>query len=175
MYRFTTVLGLSLLAACGSSDGAADAEQTAKAGEVTAAYQATDPNQAATEVRAVIAAYDSAVSASDTARAVSLLHPELVVYEHGHVEGSRDAFAKDHLLADMEFMRNATMERGDRGVHVASGNDIAWTISPYELRGEYKGKKVHNAGTETLVLVRGEDGWKIRHAHYSGHKIEAGK
>jgi ketosteroid isomerase-like protein len=174
MHRLTGILGICVLASCGSSSGAKDG-QAAATGQPAATNAAASQEQATSQIAEVIASYDSAVVAGDTARAVSLLHPELVVYEHGHVEGSRDEFVKGHLPADMDFMRNATMTRRDRAVLVSSGADMAYSIAPYELSGEYEGKKVHNAGTETLVLVRTDAGWKIRHAHYSGHKIEAGK
>jgi ketosteroid isomerase-like protein len=162
MHRLFAVLSLSLVASCGASAGGMNDGGTA------------DRDQAATQISGVIASYDSAVVAGDTARAAGFLHPELVVYEHGHVEGSRDEFVKDHLPGDIDFMRNATMTRGDQAVHVASSGDLAYTTTTYELRGEYEGKKVHSAGTETLVLARTDAGWKIRHAHYSGHKVEAG-
>jgi ketosteroid isomerase-like protein len=169
MYRLFALLGVCLLASCTSSDGGARADQA------SIPDQAVDADQAKSSIAAVIASYDSAVVAGDTTRALSYLHPELVVYEHGHVEGSRAEFAKNHLPADIEFMRSATMARGERAVHVSSGGDLAWTVAPYKLGGQYKGEKVNSAGTETLVLLQTDAGWKIRHAHYSGHKVEAGK
>jgi hypothetical protein len=113
MHRLTAILGICVLASCDSSGGAKD-EQAATTGQTADTNAAASQEQATSQIAEVIASYDSAVVAGDTARAVSLLHPDLVVYEHGHVEGSRDEDPAGPSRARLLRRRHGLLDRAVR-------------------------------------------------------------
>lgn len=115
-------------------------------------------------VKAVVHAFHGALAAGDSAGALELLHPEVRVFEGGHAE-TLSEYRAGHLAADMEFAgavdREVLSERvsGDRG--------RALYLSEYRMKGTFRGEEVDARGTETMVLVRTGDGWRIRHIHWS--------
>ena len=54
------------------------------------------------------AAFHTALAAGDQARAIAPLAPEVVIYEGGQVERSRDGYASSHLAVDIDFARSST-------------------------------------------------------------------
>ena len=116
------------------------------------------------EVRAVVTEFSEALAAGDSARAVTYLHPDLIVYEGGHAE-TLEEYRAHHLGSDMAFLsavdETTTAERLD--VY----GETALYLSEYKMSGTYRDREVDLHGTETLVLLRTPDGWKIRHIHWS--------
>lgn len=45
--------------------------------------------------------------------------------------------------------------------------DMALYTSESTSTGEYRDREINSRGAETLVLLRTEAGWKIRHIHWS--------
>lgn len=121
------------------------------------------------EVKAAYESFNRAVETGHTQGALRLLHPQLVVFEMGHVEGSRDDFQRDHLPADIEVMKTSKLEGPAPTIHVAEGGRFAWVLSTYRLTGTYKDRILDSEGTTTAILVRSQGGWLIRHLHYSSH------
>lgn len=116
------------------------------------------------EARAVVEAFSEALAAGDSARAVSYLHPDLVVYEGGHAE-TLDESRAHHLGADMAFL--AAVEQTTTAEHLEVHGRTALYLSEYTMNGTYRDREIDLYGTETLVLVRTTGGWKIRHIHWS--------
>jgi ketosteroid isomerase-like protein len=116
------------------------------------------------EVRAVVTEFSEALAAGDSARAVTYLHPDLIVYEGGHAE-TLEEYRAHHMGSDMAFLsavdETTTAERLD--VY----GETALYLSEYKMSGTYRDREVDLHGTETLVLLRTPDGWKIRHIHWS--------
>lgn len=116
------------------------------------------------EVRAVVTEFSEALAAGDSARAVTYLHPDLIVYEGGHAE-TLEKYRAHHMGSDMAFLsavdETTTAERLD--VY----GETALYLSEYKMSGTYRDREVDLHGTETLVLLRTPDGWKIRHIHWS--------
>lgn len=117
-----------------------------------------------TEVAATVHAFHGALAAGDSARALELLHPEVRVFEGGHAE-SLSQYRSGHLAADMEF--SASVDREILSENVTGSEDRALYLSEYRMSGTYRGEEVEARGTETMVLVRTRDGWRIRHIHWS--------
>lgn len=117
-----------------------------------------------------VTAFHAAIHAGDKAKALELLSPDIVIYESGHVERSRDEYANHHLGADMEFAK-ATKRKVIKHSERIAGN-LATVLEETETRGQFKGKPVGSLGVETAVLEKKGDGWVIVHVHWSSRKTK---
>lgn len=120
--------------------------------------------QQAAAPEAVVHDFHAALAAGDSARALELLHPEVRIFEAGHAE-TLSEYRAGHLAADMEFA--GAVERELVEEDVTTGEDGALYLSEYRVTGTFRGEEVDAHGTETMVLVRTGDGWRIRHVHWS--------
>lgn len=118
-------------------------------------------------VRAAVEGFSSALAAGDSLRALTFLHPEVVVYEGGHAE-TLSQYRSGHLRADIAFLQ-AVEQKTLRDQVVLEG-DVALYLSEYHSKGSYRGREIDSHGTETLALVRTPAGWKIRHVHWSSSR-----
>ena len=114
---------------------------------------------------AVAEAFGAALAAGDEAAALKLLAPDVLIYESGGQEASREEYAAAHLKGDIEFLKGVRSQTLDRK-HTVRG-DLAVVTSRSRATGTYKDKPVDFLGTETLVLQRGKQGWQITHIHWS--------
>jgi mono/diheme cytochrome c family protein/ketosteroid isomerase-like protein len=114
-------------------------------------------------------ALHAALSSGDASSVERLLDPNVLVYESGNAERSRQEYAGHHLPEDLKFMRSVAykLERqtGD------SAGDLAWVASEARLTGNHDGKPVDVVTTETLVLRKAADSWKVIHIHWSSHNV----
>lgn len=115
-------------------------------------------------VTSTVRAFHGALAAGDSARALGLLHPDVRVFEGGHAETLAE-YRSGHLTADMAF--SGSVGRRVLEEHVFGGADEAVYLSEYRVKGTFRGEEVDARGAETMVLVREEDGWRIRHIHWS--------
>ncbi|MGH7565754.1 MAG: YybH family protein [Gemmatimonadota bacterium] len=127
---------------------------------------AQEPETAADEaaVRAVVQGFKDALAAGDSIGALGYLHPDLVVYEAGHAETLAE-YRASHLAADMEFTAAVETTVLEQGVIVR--REMALWVSESESRGEFRGRAIDSQGTETIVLLPTDAGWKILHVHWS--------
>jgi len=125
--------------------------------------QQTSPGDSAAVVE-VIERYHAALSAGDTATAMSLLSPDAVVLESGGIE-SREEYRSHHLPADMAFARAVPRERGPIQVRV-NGN-TAWAASTSVTQGTFRDREINSQGAELMVLRRTDAGWRIEAIHWS--------
>ncbi|HYC97811.1 YybH family protein [Brevundimonas sp.] len=120
---------------------------------------------AASEAAATVDAFHAALRAGDRDAALALLTEDALIFEAGGAERSRAEYASHHLEADSAFAamtRDAVRRRsGD-----ASG-DVAWITSEGRTTGEFNGRPVDRITTETMLLRRHGDGWRIQHIHWS--------
>ena len=114
---------------------------------------------------AAVDAFLDALAAGKAEEAAGWLAPDVLVYESGGKEGSRDEYVAQHLKADIEFLSKATTERLERAVN--GGDETAWVTSRSRIRGHSGGKPADVVTDETMVLTRGAEGWRIRHIHWS--------
>lgn len=119
---------------------------------------------------AVVHAFHAALSAGDSAAALSLLAPDVVIFESGGVEASRDEYRSHHLPADMEFSQSVTREitRERSG----STGDVAWVLTESRTSGTFRERPVNVRGVETMLLRRSADGWRIVHIHWSSRRVQ---
>lgn len=120
--------------------------------------------EAEAEVREVVEGFGRALAAADSIAALGHLHPDVVIYEGGHAE-TLEEYRSHHLGHDIAFLQ-ATEQATTREQVTVSG-DVALSLRESATRGRYRDREVNALGTETLVLVRTPEGWKIRHIHWS--------
>jgi len=96
--------------------------------------------------------------------AAAMLEPDLLVFEGGESEKSRAEYSGHHLGADSKFLQNATVRRiSRRGKAVG---DLAWIATESEITAAGE-KPVDLISTETVVLAKTPDGWRLAHIHWS--------
>lgn len=128
------------------------------AGPVSAANFFGNPTDAANVFR-------NAMATGEIATVLGLLSPEVLVYDAGREDRSREAYAAHNLKRDMarigtfyaEVLNQVSSERGD----------AAWVTTRTRYLSTATERPVQFVGTETLVLLRLGGGWQIVHVHRS--------
>ena len=116
------------------------------------------------EVRSVVESYARALASGDSLAALALLHEEVVIYEGGHAE-TREEYRSGHLRSDIAFA--SAVKRTVTADDVLLLGGAALYTSEYTAAGRFRDRDIDSHGTETMLLVRTADGWKIRHIHWS--------
>ncbi|MNE36940.1 SnoaL-like domain protein [compost metagenome] len=119
----------------------------------------------AAEAASVVDAFHAGLKAGDTAAALALLASDVMIFEEGGAERSRDEYASHHLASDAAFAAasDATVARRSGW----ADGDVAWITSEGRTTGHFNGRAVDRLTTETMVLKRHADGWRIHHIHWS--------
>lgn len=110
---------------------------------------------------AAAAAFRRALEGGREPAALALLAPELLVYESGDRDRSRAEYAARHLRADLAFLAKARVRILEQAA--SSEGSLAWVAT----RSRIVSPPTDLIGTETLVLRRTAEGWRIAHIHWS--------
>ncbi len=137
---------------------------------LASAMLAASASTLAASPKETMAAFHDALAAGDKAKALSLLAPEVAIYEAGYVERSRDEYASHHLNGDMEFAKASTRKMLKQTERIDGNTAIVWEET--ETTGTSRGKPVHAFGTGTAVLEKRGDTWAIVHVHWSSRKAK---
>jgi ketosteroid isomerase-like protein len=148
MKNTAALLGLSLLALAASS---------------AAAENPRGPEE-------IVAAFHDALARGDRAGVTELLAPGVVIFESGGAELSREEYASHHLGADMEFAKATKLEVV--ASEAGEAGDAAWVLTRSRTSGTFREKKVDLRGTETMLLRKTAEGWRIVHIHWSSAKAK---
>ena len=97
--------------------------------------------------------------------ALNLLAPDVLVYQGGDEQGSREDYIKHQIKTDIAHLAAYYVEEMTQ-THVVQ-DDLAWVSTRLRLVGKSVEKPVEHFGTETLVLRRMVSGWLIVHRHWS--------
>lgn len=121
---------------------------------------------------AIADAFEAALTSGDEAAAQALLAPDVLIYESGGQEASREEYASHHMKGDIAFLRASRREVLSR----ASGGDGAhgWVSTRSRITGHHRDKDVDILSTETMVLKRTSEGWRITHIHWSSRPAAKG-
>lgn len=111
-----------------------------------------------------VARFDAALEAGDSATVLALLAPDAVILESGGIE-TRAQYRTEHLPADIEFARATT--RTARAPTITVRGDVAWVVSVDRVTGTFRGRSIDADGATLMVLVRGDQGWRIAAVHWS--------
>ncbi|MFL5385012.1 MAG: YybH family protein [Longimicrobiaceae bacterium] len=110
--------------------------------------------------------FHRALAAADSAGALALLAPDVLIQESGGQE-TRAEYRSHHLAADIEFAR--AVRSRQEPVRVRVRGDVAWAASTSTTQGEFRGRAVNSEGAELMVLTRERGGWRIAAIHWSSH------
>ncbi len=113
----------------------------------------------------VVDAFSTAIKQVKLEDAANLLDPKVLILESGSSERSRDEYMQSHAIADAAFMQTAEQQLRYRQAQ-AEGN-IAWVGTESIVSRMNDGKPMHLLSTETMILRKGSEGWKIVHIHWS--------
>lgn len=168
--RYRAAFGLGILAAACSL--AALAQTGPAAAQADGAQQiAVQPVSEADQVKAVLAAYKSALERLDLTGVDKLFAPENVVVESGKVEGSYADYLAHHIGPELAEFK--TFRFSDYRVDVRIEGPIAIATETYSYRIELKagGDPIERRGTATTVLKRIDGHWRILTTHSSSRKV----
>ena len=110
-------------------------------------------------------AFSTALRAGDLTRAGHWLADDVLILESGGAEYSKDEYLGGHAKHDAEFLKGAHVQLKKRTARAMG--DLAWVGSESELHTQKDGKPLTMLSTETLVLKRVQQGWRIVHIHWS--------
>ena len=109
--------------------------------------------------------FHAALNSGDEQTVMAVLSPDVLIFESGGAELSRAEYASHHMKSDMAFL--AQMGHEEISQAASEQGDTAWIVTESRIYGRYKDKDIDIVSTETAVLKRGDDGWKIVHLHWS--------
>ena len=115
---------------------------------------------------ATVDQFHAALAKGDMVAAAALVSDDALIFEQGGVERSKAEYAGHHLPADAEYAKAVASQLVKR-TERTEGN-LAWIGSEGRAKGTFRGKAVDRVSTETMVLRRSGDAWKIVHIHWSG-------
>jgi ketosteroid isomerase-like protein len=118
----------------------------------------------------VVAAFHDALARGDRAGVTELLAPGVVIFESGGAELSREEYASHHLGSDMEFAK--ATKREVVASEAGESGDAAWVLTRSRTTGTFREKKVDLRGTETMLLRKSAEAWRIVHIHWSSAKAQ---
>lgn len=125
----------------------------------------TPPPNSVSAPAATVAAFESAIVRSDETTAKMLLAPDVLIYESGGQETSRDEYAARHMKGDMAFLagsKRAVLSRANGG-----DNEHVWVSTRSRITGRHRDKDVDIISTESMMLKHTSEGWRIVHIHWS--------
>ena len=113
----------------------------------------------------VVDAFSTAIKSVKLDVAKNMLDPKVLILESGGSERNRDDYMGGHAIADANFLQNAKIQLRYRQAQ-AEGN-FAWVATESEIQATEQGKKIRLLSTETMLLKKTPQGWKIIHIHWS--------
>lgn len=163
------------LAACGAMTAGAQTkpDPAAHAHPPQAVVAAPQMDVAADAQPAVAVAnrFGKALAAGDMATVEELLDPSVLILETGGAERSRSEYMGHHAASDAKFLKGAHQQLKRRTGR--SEGDLAWVGSESELHATRDGKPLTLLSTETMVLKKTGDAWRIVHIHWSSRSKPA--
>jgi ketosteroid isomerase-like protein len=171
-----TSAALGVFAACAMPRHAVAAEASSNAAGAPATKTDSEPataantsDAAAKAALAVVEGFERALADGDRNAALEALAPDLVVFESGHVERSREEYAASHLDADIAFLKTAKTRLLSRSAGIVG--ESAVVLSETQIHSEREDKATTRASLETLLLRRTAHGWRITHIHWSSRVL----
>jgi len=156
----------------GASAGEGVSDHAHSTGDSRGALSANAPLPAATaEPVATVESFFRALASGNPESATRLLDSNVVIYESGGVERSRAEYAAHHVQSDAQFLKTAKQQVLSRTGDAVG--DLAWVATEARITGSSGGKSVKLVSTETMILRKNADGWRIVHIHWSSRPASA--
>lgn len=107
----------------------------------------------------------NAIAIGDVNSLRSIVAGDVLIFESGGMESSLTEYEGHHMPADMAFMK--AMRREVISQQVIDLGDSATVITRSRVYGMYQGREFDLNSTETLLMKRVNEQWKIVHIHWS--------
>jgi ketosteroid isomerase-like protein len=154
--RLTFVAAISALMASVANAHPAQHARAAPAGALS---------PAARSAAHAVDRFHEALRRGDAEAAAAWLANDALIFEAGRAERTKAEYVAHHLPADAAFSRSVSARMTRRAG--SSNGALAWIATEGRTNGTYKGKPVDLNTTETMILRRGGNGWRIFHIHWS--------
>ena len=139
--------------------GAMDHAAMGHASPAGAAAAPTTVRQISGPAEAALQSFQDALQIGNREVALQWLAPDVTITEAGITDGSRDAYANQHMGVDMTFLKTAKVVLLDRQVHPAG--DSTHIVSASRIAGRAGEIPVEVTVTERALLKKTPDGWRI--------------
>lgn len=107
-------------------------------------------------------------AAGDSLGALALMASDVVIFESGGVEASREEYRSHHLGVDVQFASSVEREIVDQQTQTMG--EHALVLTQTRVTGTFREREINSRGVETLVLRRTPEGWRIVHVHWSSRR-----
>lgn len=118
-------------------------------------------------IASTVKAFHRALEAGEPDKVMSLLAPDALIIEAGHIQ-SRGDYQREHLTEDIAFARAVPVASSNLAALRQEGS-VAWVTTTSRVAGEFHGKFVDSTSAETVVLTKSAEGWRISTIHWSNH------
>ncbi len=130
--------------------------------------QSSAQSSTQTAVIAVVEKFHLAINTADSALAKVVLAPNVMIFEQGHRESSRDEYLGHHFKEDAAFAKAVPSVTKSQAVRAMG--EMAFVMTESITDGVYKDKPVKGASVATYILARQDEQWRIVHIHWSSRK-----
>ena len=120
---------------------------------------------------AALQSFEDALQIGNRDVALQWLAPEATITEAGVTDGSREAYAREHMGVDMGFLKTAKVELLDRQVQPAG--DSMHIVSTTRVTGRAGEMPVDVRVTERASLKRTLQGWRIVSLQWTIEPVKA--
>ena len=124
-------------------------------------------------ITAWLSAFDEAFVSKDLAKLAVFYHPDVTIFEGGGTNEGWADYRDHHIGPELQGFGDLRFSHSHVRVRML-GADAAYVTSEYALKARVKDREVDSGGLETLVLVKSDGGWRIRHSHTSARRRPQG-
>jgi ketosteroid isomerase-like protein len=114
---------------------------------------------------ATVNQFRDALQDGNIAQALSVLAPDVLIYEAGAEQVSREAYVAQHLKADIAQLAKVYVDTLSQAGH--SDENSAWVTTRSRWVAREADPRPPATVTEPIVLNRSPQGWRIAHIHWS--------
>ncbi len=114
---------------------------------------------------ATVNQFRAALEDGNVAQALALLAPDVLVYEAGAEQVSREEYLARHLKADIAHLATVYVDTLSQAGHADERS--AWVTTRSRWVAREADPRPPATVTETIVLSRSPQGWRIVHVHWS--------
>lgn len=120
-----------------------------------------------TAIKTVLTDYAAAVARSDIEGMANYLDTsdDFSVIEGGHANWGWADYLDNHLVPEFTSPDFSILDYAIDEIRVHPGETLAYAVYSYRIAAEVKGERRERTAFATAVLVKTDDGWKIRHLH----------
>jgi ketosteroid isomerase-like protein len=134
---------------------------------ITAGHSFGEPDAPDAAIVSTVEAFHKALEAGEPDKVMALLAPDALIIESGYIQ-TRNDYHRVHLTEDIAFARAVPVASRNLAAVRQEGN-VAWVTTTSRMVGEFHKKPVDSTGTETVVLTKATEGWRICTIHWSSH------